>query len=192
MKRPKYYVTKAKLSGVFSEAPKGFAALVIATALFLFAQGNLTPSSVSVSGYTRADGTRVASYYRRPPGSVAHDRPYQALNLVAILGIGIGGFFTGRPIRRFFVAPPEALVPIPKNSPPRPSLPIRIPNLPHSAKARKNWKCLGCEKTIASGDVYHYSAVDVRQRFCGSCATVLTTRRAQWRKPTACIRTSVD
>ncbi len=40
-------------------------------------QSHLTPYSVSVSGYTRGDGTYVRGYNRRPPGSVSHDLPYQ-------------------------------------------------------------------------------------------------------------------
>lgn len=38
----------------------------------------LTPKSVSVSGYTRKDGTHVSGYSRRPPGGAAHDRPYES------------------------------------------------------------------------------------------------------------------
>lgn len=39
---------------------------------------HLTPYSVSVGGYYRKDGTYVRPHSRRPPGSVAHDAPYQA------------------------------------------------------------------------------------------------------------------
>ena len=39
---------------------------------------HLTPYSVSVRGYYRKDGTYVRPHSRRPPGSVAHDAPYQA------------------------------------------------------------------------------------------------------------------
>ena len=38
---------------------------------------NETPRSVFVHGYTTMEGTHVHSYFRRPPGSVAHDRPYE-------------------------------------------------------------------------------------------------------------------
>lgn len=38
---------------------------------------NETPRSVFVHAYTRMDGTHVHSYFRRPPGSVEHDRPYE-------------------------------------------------------------------------------------------------------------------
>jgi hypothetical protein len=43
----------------------------------VYNQSFLTSYSVSVSGYTRADGTYVSGYNRRPPGSVSHDLPYQ-------------------------------------------------------------------------------------------------------------------
>jgi hypothetical protein len=44
---------------------------------YLSANSKLTPYSVTVKGYYRSDGTRVESYKRRPPGSVAHDKPYE-------------------------------------------------------------------------------------------------------------------
>ena len=44
---------------------------------YIDAGSHLTPYSVSVRGYYRNDGTYVRSHYRRPPGSVAHDRPYE-------------------------------------------------------------------------------------------------------------------
>jgi hypothetical protein len=47
----------------------------------------MTPKSVHVSGYTRKDGTHVRAYNRRPPGSVAHDEPYEML--IQFLSVGI-------------------------------------------------------------------------------------------------------
>lgn len=41
------------------------------------AENKLTPYSVHVNGYERADGSYVESYSRRPPGSVSHDRPIE-------------------------------------------------------------------------------------------------------------------
>ena len=38
----------------------------------------LTPASVSVSGYYKRDGTYINPYKRRPPNSVNHDNPYEA------------------------------------------------------------------------------------------------------------------
>ena len=144
MKRPRYYITKARLSGMFSETPKGLAVLIVASVVFLFAQGSLTPFSVFVSGYTRTDGTRVSSYSRRPPGSVPHDEPYQLLNLAGMAGLVVGVFFAGRPMWRFFAAQPETLVPIPKDAPLPPSPPIFVRSPNRSAKARKDWTCEGC------------------------------------------------
>ena len=37
----------------------------------------LTPTSVSVSGYYRSDGTYIHPYNRRPPNSVEHDKPFE-------------------------------------------------------------------------------------------------------------------
>lgn len=52
----------------------------------------LTPSSVSVSGYTRQDGTYVNPYHRRPPGGAIHDRPYEnTISLYKVIMVVGGG-----------------------------------------------------------------------------------------------------
>lgn len=56
------------------------------------AEMHLTPASVSVSGYTRRDGTYVRPYDRRPPGGAIHDRPYEnAMFFYSILMVMGGG-----------------------------------------------------------------------------------------------------
>lgn len=56
------------------------------------AKTHLTPASVSVSGYTRRDGTYVRPYNRRPPGGAIHDRPYKdAMFLYSLLMLVGGG-----------------------------------------------------------------------------------------------------
>lgn len=56
------------------------------------AKSHLTPASVSVSGYTRRDGTYVRPYNRRPPGGAIHDRPYEdAMSLYSLLMVVGGG-----------------------------------------------------------------------------------------------------
>lgn len=47
----------------------------------------LTPYSVNVRGYYRKDGSYVRPHSRRPPGSVAHDAPYEAKRNSLFLGI---------------------------------------------------------------------------------------------------------
>jgi hypothetical protein len=61
--------------------------------LIIYAQSNLTPKTVYVSGYTKKDGTRVSSYYRRPPGSVEHDSPYETIKYLSIFAIVADGIF---------------------------------------------------------------------------------------------------
>ena len=60
---------------------------------FVLARNEMTPASVSVSGYTRRDGTHVSGYNRRPPGSVSKDRPYQIGScfaaVVSVVGMAI-------------------------------------------------------------------------------------------------------
>jgi hypothetical protein len=156
--------------------------LLVATVVFLFAQAGLTPFSVFVSGYTRADGTQVSSYSRRPPGSVPHDQPYQLLNVVGLVGIVVGVFFAGRPIWHFFSAPPETLIPMPKGAPASPSPPTPVQSPDRSARARKNWKCLGCSIAIARGELYRYVGRDSRQRYCQQRAIGLVAKHREWRK----------
>jgi len=45
--------------------------------LYVEAGENLTPYSISVSGYYRQDGSYTKSYKRRPPGSVKRDAPWK-------------------------------------------------------------------------------------------------------------------
>ena len=54
---------------------------------FCQASANLTPYSVSVRGYYRSDGTYVSPHSRRPPGSVAHDAPYESTRSLCLLGM---------------------------------------------------------------------------------------------------------
>ncbi|MCK4338827.1 MAG: hypothetical protein KAW87_02410 [Candidatus Cloacimonetes bacterium] len=51
---------------------------IISLHFYTEAGKHLTPYSVHVRGYYRRDGTYVSSHYRRPPGSVAHDAPYES------------------------------------------------------------------------------------------------------------------
>jgi len=82
-----------------SVSPKAFfwfslLALLLSVAVFIGAGTQMTPASVSVSGYTRSDGTRVRSHSRRPPGSKKHDAPWEALRLVGFFGIAVSGICT--------------------------------------------------------------------------------------------------
>ena len=58
------------------------------------AGSQLTPASVHVSGYSRSDGTYVHEYYRRPPGGVAHDAPYQSEQSKYEVLMAVGGIIT--------------------------------------------------------------------------------------------------
>lgn len=64
----------------------------------------LTPASVSVSGYTRQDGTYVNPYNRRPPGGAMHDRPYENeiffYKMIMVVGGGLVIIPTAGFIRR--------------------------------------------------------------------------------------------
>lgn len=180
MKAPTYYIAKARLSGVFSRFPAGLALVLAAVIVILFAQDNLTPFSVFVHGYTRSDGTRVSSYYRRPPGSVPHDRPYEQLRLAGVVVLVIGGYVSGKPLWLFFRARPETLLPALDNVPVPPSPPERVQNPKQTAKARRNCSCQECGCIIPKGTTYYYveaaRARGPRSRYCGTCAARLSAR----------------
>ena len=55
------------------------------------AETYLTPASVSVSGYTRHDGSYIHPYNRRPPGGAIHDRPYENAIFLYKMMMVIGG-----------------------------------------------------------------------------------------------------
>jgi hypothetical protein len=88
-----------------SAARKLLVGLWVAVAMSIggcfFSNANITPSSVSVSGYTRRDGTRVSGYSRRPAGSKGHDEPFELLRgrcVVVTIGGGIWIWFTRQQI----------------------------------------------------------------------------------------------
>lgn len=69
--------------------------VAVSIAGFTFGIYNTTSPSVSVSRYTRSDGTRVSGYSRKPPGSVRRDRPYtliRGVSLLLLIGGGIGAW----------------------------------------------------------------------------------------------------
>src|SRR5207244_11684200 len=57
---------------------------------------HLIPASVSVSGYSRRDGTYVRPYHRRPPGGVSHDAPYERIRSNCQGGMFFGAVISDR------------------------------------------------------------------------------------------------
>jgi hypothetical protein len=64
-------------------------------AICLTACDELTPFSVSVSGYYRSDGTYVRQHSRRPPGGAQHDKPYEILGFISFVSIVASAAFVG-------------------------------------------------------------------------------------------------
>jgi len=131
MRSASYYKGKARLAGILGIP---FAILVMASGYvgYQYATSNITPATVSVSGYTRADATHVSAYNRRPRGSVVHDEPYEGLSLVSLIVFLGGAYFACRPIFRFIVMSPLSLLPLldPTILPPQPiehAVPVRRP-----------------------------------------------------------------
>lgn len=131
----------------------------------------MTPASVSVSGYTRRDGTTVAPYSRRPPGSVKSDKPYSQMQGFGLLLIIGGAIVAWRTVSKYRNATDDELLPsIQILCEP----PIRVGIPAKSARARKSWHCQDCGNSISSGEVYHYSEIRRgryvdRIRYCAIC-----------------------
>src|SRR5947207_15081085 len=89
--------------GVLCLPMLGLATFGFCLTLYLEAGRHLTPASVSVSGYYRRDGTYVRPYHRRPPGSVAHDAPYESKRSLCELGMFLGVAISLVPVFPFLI-----------------------------------------------------------------------------------------
>jgi hypothetical protein len=82
-----------KIRIVLSTLLVGSAIFLGSCSLYLDNKSNLTPSSVSVRGYTRRDGSHVSPHSRRPPGGAIHDRPSEqwmtVWGLLSLAGIAL-------------------------------------------------------------------------------------------------------
>lgn len=142
--------------------------------LFLYANINMTPKSISVSGYYRNDGTYVRSYNRRPPGAVLNDRPFEALKTIASFGSITSGVYLYILFRRYnnshaidFLKKDIIWV---EDYPPQDFTLISVPE--YSAVPRKCWTCDVCKNKIYPGSIYFYYAKNSksnRHHICNGC-----------------------
>ena len=163
---------RAKLVGMHKTLPISFIVVLIGIALYSAGSAGMTPASVSVRGYTRSDGTYVRPYSRRPPGSVARDKPYVTQKNIGFLLIIGGVLIAWRTGYRYRNASDDELLPhvVVNISPPSP---VRVPD--KCAKSRKTWSCLDCERPIFPSDTYYYreywtDSYPERERYCKSCS----------------------
>jgi hypothetical protein len=189
MRRPlRYYVVKAKLGGIWPGAAISALIVLLALATWGWASGNITPSSVSVRGYYRSDGTYVRSHSRRPPGSRSHDAPYETVSLISLVVAIVGTVGAIRPTLRTIRALPEELLP------PRSGVTDRLipPDVPsREAISKKPWQCVRCQSSFRARTKYHFHEVRTRdgyrdrRKYCDSCSRMLfeeaPTRRATYR-----------
>ena len=158
--------------------------VVLSTVGFAASRLEITPASVSVSGYTRANGTRVSSYSRRPAGSVAHDAPFETLDTICFLADAAGAIWLIVLIYRAAKTDHVLLflkgVSLHDSYPQRP-LDVEVPYA--SAKARKPWACERCSGGIRPGSVYYF--VPTRERYsrrhyCAACRNDLAKMHAEY------------
>lgn len=152
-----------------------------------FNKSLLTPYSVSVSGYTRDDGTVVGPYKRRPPGSVLHDEPYEKeikslegklkiIYLFFITSIFIVIFYSYKELTSFeekfdYYIHSKILTKLIFDIR---DLTVKPPHLINRLISRysssKIYKCIYCKKSIGN-DEFHYSSLAKSnpQKTCLSC-----------------------
>jgi hypothetical protein len=171
--RVRYYFGRARLAGMFTRLPIAIFILLIGILLWVYAASNATPYSVFVQGYQRAYGTYVSSHYRRPPGSVNHDSPYEVLSFLGIITSLTGIVYSAWIIIRFAGETDENLLPNVTVEGIRIDQTIHISN--RNAQAQKNWNCERCRFSISAGQRYWYYEVKrgtslwIRHRFCQEC-----------------------
>jgi hypothetical protein len=162
----------------------GIFLLVCGFLLWVFGFAGVTPSSVNVSGYYRSDGTYAQSYSRRPPGSVAHDDPFEAAEWFGFFSF-CGGVY-------ILVAKKRPNGPlIPYVSSPRKitqsTTEIELAPVPnYRGISDTNWRCEGCSRPFEAGTSYWYNIVFVQgeadiSRYCIACRDklILANRRTQ-------------
>jgi hypothetical protein len=148
--------------------------------LWMYGCAGVTPASIFVSGYYRSDGTYVHSYYRRPPGSVSHDQPFEAAEWLGFFAV-CGGIYLIRTRHRTIspqITPVQRSFPQVGRTPPCPANePIdRGPVPTNCFVADAKWSCDICERPFTDGTEFwaHESALGVSTpHYCTEC-------RDQW------------
>jgi len=191
-----YWIAKAKLAGFVWFFGTGAGLMLGGYTTCHYAQTQITPRSVSVSGYTRANGTYVAPYSRRPPGAVRHDAPYELLSvlggLVFVGGLTVSAYIVYILLTRSLVdlIPPNheeiALGP-----------PPQVEGLPTNSAVsnRDYYSCCICSASIPIGDIYWFAGrarSPSVKRHCAACKEKLTLQArvslAEYEKRLAAIR----
>jgi hypothetical protein len=134
----------------------GIALVVGGLLLWMFGCAGVTPASVSVSGYYRSDGTYVDSYNRRPPGSVAHDSPFETAEWLGFFFVCSGVYvlvtkesahdgstiyYRDSRSRAAQTSDEIELVPVPTNR----------------GIAEADWRCEGCNRPFGHGTPYWFN-----------------------------------
>lgn len=168
----RHSLARAWLAGMFTWFPGGIVADAIGVFAISYARSHLTPYTVSVRGYHRSDGIYVDPHKRRPPRSVEHDKPYEALLLLSF-PILLGGLCsTVIPLYRFAKLSDWDLLPAAEYESLFPKMPARVRVPDNLAEARRDWLCARCRNVIHHGEPYYYHAASNRRsrvRFCTRC-----------------------
>lgn len=165
---------RAKLAGFFKAFPIYLLIISSGICLIVICQQNVTPASVSVSGYTRSNGVKVSSYSRRTLGAVSHDAPYTFVGFLGFLVFCAGSTGCIYVIYRYKKVNDFDLLPsIEVELPAIPRQQITVPN--KNVRARDAWKCLRCGDKINSGDYYWLYEIKYkgRYRYCADCKYIL-------------------
>jgi hypothetical protein len=140
----------------------------------LLANSQLTPKSISVSGYTRIDGTRVSAHSRRPPGSKDQDWPYELLAGFGLL-IAVGGAIgTSVTLRQVWIDTPGP--PVRRTEQKRVHDTRAVIRLTSSTGSDDLKTCSRCQRPIAAASTFWYLAANGPEGapvYCNKCSVHL-------------------
>jgi len=170
MTKMQYKIKKIGLGKLLSP----FLGLLVCFFFVFSSARHLTPYSVSVSGYTRSDGTYVRGYNRRPPGGARHDSPYEIVIKFSVIGGIILSIYGYDLIKKFHnmdvISEFKKEIKYNDDYPQKNFYFLDIPM--KSSVPKKNWKCQLCHESIQAGSQYFYYAKErssIRSRFCANC-----------------------
>lgn len=174
----RYWFGKIRLAGGFTVLPIALIFQIGGCVASLSAKSELTPFSVSVSGYHRSDGTYINAYNRRPSGGARHDAPHETAALIWSLISTGGAIAVGFVLFRLFLRSDWELLPSIKYQSQLPNRPksIIVPHL--TVRSRSVWMCLRCRRVIHPGDIYCYSDASRDWKYCPNCRILFVKEKA--------------
>lgn len=147
---------------------------ILGFSLLIYSSLEMTPRSISVSGYTRSDGSYVRGYSRRPSGGAQHDAPFEVMSMFFGALTLFSGFYFGIKVKEYLMFDVES--DFRRNfkfSYDYPEMKIYLKDIPNiKIVPKKNWNCNSCNKAILAGTEYFYynnESQSNHSHICNNC-----------------------